>query len=101
MIIEADESDGSFTTYSPYITILTNIDGDHLSHYGDQTNLDRAFYEFLSASKIKVMSLLIQKHLGSSMIYFSKRVPFAQILLISSPLAPVRSLWKWGRILRV
>lgn len=72
MIIEADESDGSFTTYSPYITILTNIDGDHLSHYGDQTNLDRAFYEFLSASKIKVMSLLIQKHLGSSMIYFSK-----------------------------
>ena len=33
-VAEADESDGSFLLYSPYAAIVTNVEPDHLDHYG-------------------------------------------------------------------
>ena len=48
MIAEADESDGSFNRLSPEIAIITNIDNDHLDHFGSLQNLEKAFYEFAS-----------------------------------------------------
>lgn len=45
-IAEADESDGSFLKYSPFISVITNIDYDHLDHYGSFENLKEAFKEF-------------------------------------------------------
>jgi UDP-N-acetylmuramate--alanine ligase len=48
MIAEADESDGSFNRLSPEIVIITNIDDDHLDHYKNYDNLERAFLEFAS-----------------------------------------------------
>ncbi len=48
-VAEADESDGSFTKYSPYGAIITNIGkGDHLDHYGCQSALDGGFKMFAS-----------------------------------------------------
>ena len=47
MVVEADESDGSFEKLSPVITVLTNIDNEHLDHYGDMETLERAFSRFL------------------------------------------------------
>src|SRR5581483_11789761 len=35
MVVEADESDGSFLRLSPTIAVVTNIDPEHLDHYGD------------------------------------------------------------------
>lgn len=46
-VIEADESDGSFLNFSPYISIITNIDHDHLDHYGNYQNLVNAFQKFV------------------------------------------------------
>lgn len=46
MIAEADESDGSFSKLNPEICIITNIDNDHLDHYGTMDELKRCFYEF-------------------------------------------------------
>lgn len=46
MIAEADESDGSFSKLNPEICIITNIDNDHLDHYGSMDELKRCFYEF-------------------------------------------------------
>lgn len=46
MIAEADESDGSFSKLNPEICIITNIDNDHLDHYGSMEELKRCFYEF-------------------------------------------------------
>lgn len=46
MIAEADESDGSFSKLHPEICIITNIDNDHLDHYGSMDELKRCFYEF-------------------------------------------------------
>lgn len=46
MVAEADESDGSFSLLSPEICVVTNVDSDHLDHYGNFESLKRAFYEF-------------------------------------------------------
>lgn len=46
VIAEADESDGSFNRLSPEIAIITNIDNDHLDHFGSMKNLEEAFFEF-------------------------------------------------------
>lgn len=46
IIAEADESDGSFSKLSPEIVVLTNIDDDHLDHFGSFENLQKAFMEF-------------------------------------------------------
>lgn len=46
MVAEADESDGSFSRYKPEISIITNIDSDHLDHFGNFENLQKAFLAF-------------------------------------------------------
>ena len=46
MVAEADESDGSFSRYHPEICIITNIDTDHLDHFGNFENLQQAFLNF-------------------------------------------------------
>ncbi len=46
LIAEADESDGSFHKLSPEISVITNIDSDHLDHFKTFENLQRSFYEF-------------------------------------------------------
>lgn len=46
MIAEADESDGSFSRLNPEIAIITNIDNDHLDHYGSMDAVQKAFYDF-------------------------------------------------------
>ncbi|HAF96414.1 MAG TPA: UDP-N-acetylmuramate--L-alanine ligase [Elusimicrobia bacterium] len=45
-VIEADESDGSFLHFSPLVACITNIDSDHLDHYGSMENLKNAFLSF-------------------------------------------------------
>ncbi|MEO0337512.1 MAG: UDP-N-acetylmuramate--L-alanine ligase, partial [Pseudomonadota bacterium] len=46
LIAEADESDGSFHRLSPEVVIITNIDDDHMDHYGTPEALERAFHDF-------------------------------------------------------
>jgi UDP-N-acetylmuramate--alanine ligase len=46
-IIESDESDGSFVRLLPTIGIVTNIDNEHVGHYGSFANLKLAFRSFL------------------------------------------------------
>lgn len=47
MVVEADESDGSFNKLSASIAVATNVDREHLDHYGTMTNLKKAFVAFL------------------------------------------------------
>lgn len=51
MVAEADESDGSFEKYHPYISIVTNVEADHLDHYGNAENYREAFVKHLSNAK--------------------------------------------------
>ena len=56
-VIEADESDGSFLIYDTAVALITNVDADHLDHYGDHDEFDRAFVEFAAAaSELVVIS---------------------------------------------
>ncbi|HZM80675.1 MAG TPA: UDP-N-acetylmuramate--L-alanine ligase [Candidatus Limnocylindrales bacterium] len=45
-VAEADESDRTFLLYRPYVSIITNVDVDHLNTYGDMAALTDAFVEF-------------------------------------------------------
>jgi UDP-N-acetylmuramate--alanine ligase len=48
LVAEADESDASFLFLSPVISIVTNIDADHMETYGhDFSRLKQAFVDFL------------------------------------------------------
>src|SRR4051812_14155041 len=46
-VAEADESDSSFLLLSPYAAIVTNVEADHLDHYGDLTAITKAFASFV------------------------------------------------------
>ncbi|GHT55606.1 UDP-N-acetylmuramate--L-alanine ligase [Endomicrobiia bacterium] len=48
IVIEADESDGSFLKLSPAIAVVTNIDNDHLGYYGNMENLKEAFVKHIN-----------------------------------------------------
>ena len=47
MVVEADESDGSFLRLHGTIGVVTNIDPEHLDHYGDFDRVKAAFVEFV------------------------------------------------------
>ncbi len=47
MVVEADESDGSFLRLDGTIAVVTNIDPEHLDHYGDFEGVKNAFVEFI------------------------------------------------------
>ncbi|GHT89249.1 UDP-N-acetylmuramate--L-alanine ligase [Alphaproteobacteria bacterium] len=47
IVVESDESDGSFKQFAPTIGIITNIDREHISHYGSFENLKNSFKIFL------------------------------------------------------
>ncbi|MDR3306472.1 MAG: UDP-N-acetylmuramate--L-alanine ligase [Endomicrobium sp.] len=49
IVAEADESDGSFLKLSPVITVITNIDNDHLDYYGNMENLKDAFVKHINS----------------------------------------------------
>ena len=47
VVAEADESDGSFLKFYPHLAVVTNIEDDHLDHYGTEENIYKAFKQFL------------------------------------------------------
>jgi UDP-N-acetylmuramate--alanine ligase len=46
-VVEADESDGSFTLLSPSLAIITNIDRDHMNHFESLGHIIQAFKDFI------------------------------------------------------
>ena len=63
LVAEADESDGSFLRLNPAVSVITNIDREHLDHYKDLDEVRQAF------------------------VYFANRVPFygVSILCVDDP----------------
>ncbi|WP_428928528.1 UDP-N-acetylmuramate--L-alanine ligase [Marinibacterium sp. SX1] len=48
MVVEADESDGTFNRLPATVAIVTNIDPEHMEHWGDFDRLRDGFYDFVS-----------------------------------------------------
>jgi len=48
MVVEADESDGTFNRLPATVAIVTNIDPEHMEHWGTEEALHKGFYDFVS-----------------------------------------------------
>jgi UDP-N-acetylmuramate--alanine ligase len=49
MVVEADESDGSFLLLRPTVAVVTNIDREHMNHYGTMEALRSAYLAYINA----------------------------------------------------
>lgn len=58
LVAEADESDGSFLRLTPTVAIVTNIDTEHLDHYGSFAAIENAFLEFTNKVPFYGFSIL-------------------------------------------
>ena len=74
LVAEADESDGSFLRLVPAVTVVTNVDREHLDHYKDLDEIQRAF------------------------VYFANRVPFYGVSIVCTDDAGVRGIL--GRLVK-
>ncbi|HET8613990.1 MAG TPA: UDP-N-acetylmuramate--L-alanine ligase [Actinomycetales bacterium] len=56
-VLEADESDGSFVVYRPDVAVVTNVQADHLDHYGSYEGVQAGFERF--AATVRPGGLLL------------------------------------------
>ncbi|GAA4197333.1 UDP-N-acetylmuramate--L-alanine ligase [Microbacterium oryzae] len=54
-VVEADESDGTFLLYDTSVALITNVDADHLDHYGSHEAFDDAFVRFADEAREAVV----------------------------------------------
>ena len=62
MVVESDESDGTFAKLSPTAAIVTNIDAEHMDHYGTMENLRAAFDTFVENLPFYGFAVLCTDH---------------------------------------
>tara|TARA_Y100001970_G_C14259175_1_gene878218 strand:- start:2 stop:1363 length:1362 start_codon:yes stop_codon:yes gene_type:complete len=81
-LIEGDESDNSFNNINSHISLITNIDDDHLDFYGSKKRLLLAFKEFILNTKYKclvnvdspMLKDLIESISSKKIIKFSQKI---------------------------
>jgi UDP-N-acetylmuramate--alanine ligase len=61
-VAEADESDGSFLKLTPTVGVITNIDAEHLDHYGTHERVKDAFVQFANKTPFYGLSVLCIDH---------------------------------------
>jgi UDP-N-acetylmuramate--alanine ligase len=64
MVVEADESDGTFTKLRPTIAIVTNMDPEHLDFYGTAEKMEAAFEAFVESVPFYGFSVMCTDHPG-------------------------------------
>src|SRR5512145_1703919 len=64
MVVEADESDGSFLHIPPTIAIVTNVDPEHLDHWKTPEALRRGFVDFVNRVPFYGLAILCHDHPG-------------------------------------
>ncbi|HEX4622793.1 MAG TPA: UDP-N-acetylmuramate--L-alanine ligase, partial [Myxococcaceae bacterium] len=76
MVVEADESDGSFLKLHPSIAVVTNIDPEHMDHWGTLDALKQGFVEFCNRVPFYGLSVLCLDHpnVQALLPYLEKRV---------------------------
>ncbi len=62
MVVEADESDGSFNRLPATIAIVTNIDPEHMEHWGDFDALRQGFHDFVSGIPFYGLAICCTDH---------------------------------------
>ena len=62
IVVEADESDGTFLRLRGTVAVVTNIDPEHLDHHGDEASLQRAFRDFVQSIPFYGFAVLCIDH---------------------------------------
>ncbi len=62
MVVEADESDGTFNRLPATIAIVTNIDPEHMEHWGSIENLRKGFLDFVSNIPFYGLAVMCTDH---------------------------------------
>ena len=62
MVVEADESDGSFLHFTPTLAVVTNIDPEHLDHWKTPEALRRGFVDFVNRVPFYGLAVLCLDH---------------------------------------
>jgi UDP-N-acetylmuramate--alanine ligase len=90
LVAEADESDGSFMKLSPTVAVVTNIDPEHLDHYGTLDALKRTFVDFINKVPFYGLAVLCvdHEHVQAILPYVEKR----HVTYGFSPLAAFRAV---------
>jgi UDP-N-acetylmuramate--alanine ligase len=55
LVVEADESDGTFLALEPELALVTNVEPDHLDYYGGRAEMEEAFGRFLCSAEATVV----------------------------------------------
>ncbi|MFY9262792.1 MAG: UDP-N-acetylmuramate--L-alanine ligase [Actinomycetaceae bacterium] len=74
LVAEADESDGSFLNYTPRIALVTNIEPDHLDHYGTAEAFEEAFVDFTRRIVPNGLLVACADHPGSRALALAARL---------------------------
>ena len=53
LVVEADESDGSFLSLAPDVAVVTNVEADHLDHWGSFDAVKSAFEQFVAGARLR------------------------------------------------
>ena len=61
IVAEADESDGTFLKLTATIAVVTNIDPEHLDHYGDFEDVKDAFVDFVENIPFYGLAVLLHR----------------------------------------
>lgn len=63
LVVEADESDGTFLKISTFISVVTNIDQDHLDFFGSYESIQKGFLEFIKRTSSEGAVIVFGDHL--------------------------------------
>lgn len=74
MVAELDESDGSFELFRPLVTVVTNVDWDHIDHYPTLDSVIEAFSRFIVGSKPGAPVIICAEDAGASRLLASGEI---------------------------
>jgi UDP-N-acetylmuramate--alanine ligase len=100
LVAEADESDGSFLTLTPTVAIVTNVDAEHLDHYGTFDNVKKAFTDFCNRVPFFGMSALCMDNAGVQAILPSMTKRFTTFGISSQATYRARNIRPDGLVTR-
>jgi UDP-N-acetylmuramate--alanine ligase len=73
LIVEADEYNNNFMSYQPNLTIVTNIDIDHLEFFKDLEHIEQSFEDFLVKTKETVVANMLDPHVAEVVKWSMKK----------------------------
>ncbi len=72
-VVEADEYNNNFMAYAPNITVVTNIDVDHLEYFKDFAHIQQSFEDFLIKTKETVVANLLDVNVAETVKWVMKQ----------------------------